>query len=276
MSTNLAVSAPHHAGELVHHASPTVAELLQMAELFAGSGMFKDARTVAEAFVKIQAGAEMGVAPFQSMSGVHVIQGKPVVGAQLLASLLDSHPAYSYRVTWDHDADGLETACSVTIAKNGTERGTSRFSLADASRAGLMNNATWTKYPGNMLFARAMSNAVRWYAGAVTGGAPVYVDGEVEELAPVDLGELAKKPSEIDLPRLKITREEQAALVAAAKQAGLVATELKALLLDRFGSERQADLYQDQLVEAFNAIEAAGLDDISAVTDAEDAQGTIA
>ena len=32
----------------------------------------------------------------------------------------------------------------------------------------------WVKYPRNMLFARAMSNGVRWFAPEATGGLPVY------------------------------------------------------------------------------------------------------
>ncbi len=156
---------------------PNISEIQTWAEKFAESGMFTDARQVVQAFVKISAGAELGLTPFQSMSGVHIIQGKPVVGAGLLASLLDRDPAYDYRVEWEPDEAHPE-ACTVIVIKNGNERGRSRFSLEDAKRAGL-TSSNWTKYPSSMLFARAMSNAVRWYAPGATGTS-VYVEGELE------------------------------------------------------------------------------------------------
>ena len=249
----------------VVRAAPTVPELLQMADLFSQSGMFKDAKTVAEAFVKIQAGAEMGVQPFASMNGIHIIQGKPSVGAGLLASLLDAHPHYSYRVTWTFDPDGgYESACSVTISKHGTERGTATFSLADAQRAGLMSNQTWVKYPTSMLFARAMSNAVRWYAGAVTNGSPVYVDGEVEELEPVDLEELARKPSTEPMPRKKATKDEEKQYVDAARAKGLLKREVSKILGEH--GEGPNPPWSDQIPAILDAIEQHGMDDIAAVT----------
>lgn len=155
---------------------PEIASLDQWAEKLYSSGMFQDAQSVAQAFVKIAAGAELGLTPFQSMSGVHLIKGKPVVGAGLLAALLDRDPNYSYTVEWEPDeADPI--ACTVAVSKNGVLRGKSRFSLEDAKRAGILRD-NWLKYPSAMLFARAMSQAVRWYAPGATGTS-VYVEGEL-------------------------------------------------------------------------------------------------
>lgn len=178
---------------------PNISEIQTWAEKFAESGMFTDARQVVQAFVKISAGAELGLTPFQSMSGVHIIQGKPVVGAGLLASLLDRDPAYDYRVEWEPDEKNPQ-ACTVIVIKNGNERGRSRFSLEDAKRAGL-TQPNWAKYPASMLFARAMSNAVRWYAPGATGTS-VYVEGELDPTpaAPQPNGVTAK-------PRTRVTAE---------------------------------------------------------------------
>lgn len=152
-------------------------ELRRMAVEYAESGMFRDALKAEQALVKIYAGAELGLGPFQSMSGVHLIQGKPVVGAGLLASLLDRDPDYDYTVEWEPNA-AHPTACTITVFKNDKERGQSRFSLEDAKRAGL-TGGNWTKYPSAMLFARAISQAVRWYAPGATGTS-VYVEGEIQ------------------------------------------------------------------------------------------------
>ena len=45
------------------------------AAAFADSGYFADAKQTAQALAKIAAGAEMGIAPFASMTGIHVIKG---------------------------------------------------------------------------------------------------------------------------------------------------------------------------------------------------------
>lgn len=158
-------------------AAQTLDDTWRVAKGFALSGYFQDAKSAEQALVKIMAGAEMGLSAFQSMTGIHVISGKPVVGAGLLAAMVDQHPDYEYVVTWEPD-QATATACTVTIFKNGEAKGDSRFSLEDAKRAGL-SQQNWSKFPSNMLFARAMSNAVRWYAAGVTGTS-VYVEGEIQ------------------------------------------------------------------------------------------------
>jgi hypothetical protein len=59
--------------------------------------MFEDVKNVAQAMVKIKAGEELGFTPFVSMGGVHVIKGKPSLGATLQASLLKGLAAVSVR-----------------------------------------------------------------------------------------------------------------------------------------------------------------------------------
>ena len=60
-------------------------EIMSMGKAFAESGMFPDIKSAAQAVVKIQAGAEIGIPPFAAMSGIHIIQGKPTIGAGLIA-----------------------------------------------------------------------------------------------------------------------------------------------------------------------------------------------
>lgn len=156
----------------------------RIADNFARSGYFADAREALQAFVKISAGAEMGLQPFVSMSGIAIIQGKPVVGAGILAGLLDDHPDFDYTVTWEPNP-AAPTACTVTVFKNGKERGASRFSMEDAAAAGLAGKDVWKKFQRNMLYARAMSNAVAWYAPSVTrSNGRVFVEGELTDDEP--------------------------------------------------------------------------------------------
>jgi hypothetical protein len=176
--------------------------LWRYAKAYSVSRMFPDVESAEQAFVKISAGAELGMAPFQSMNSIDVIKGKPVVKPALLAGLLDSNTDYDYTVEWEG-----ETACTITIFKGGKERGVSRFSMEDAERAGLLKPSSngrpsnYLVYPRNMLWARAMSNAVRWYAPGLTMG-PVYVDGEItaDVEAIIPEGVVAK-------PRTRVTAE---------------------------------------------------------------------
>src|SRR3990172_6841615 len=70
----------------------------KMASAMVKSGYFSDVRDVAQAIVKIQAGKELGIPPFAAMAGIHVIQNKPVLGANVLATLVKNDPRYDYRV----------------------------------------------------------------------------------------------------------------------------------------------------------------------------------
>jgi hypothetical protein len=137
------------------------------------SGYFQDATSEAQAIVKVMAGAELGLPPFASMTGIHIIKGKPVLGANLIATLIKQHPSYNYRISRNDD-----DAVHIDFFENGEKVGVSSFSMKDAQTAGLLNNPTWKKFPRNMLFSRAISNGARWYTPDIFGGSPVYTPDE--------------------------------------------------------------------------------------------------
>ena len=74
------------------------------AKALAESGYFADAKSLAQAVVKVMAGAELGLAPFASMAGIHIIQGRPALGANVIATLIKNDPRYDYRVVELTDA----------------------------------------------------------------------------------------------------------------------------------------------------------------------------
>jgi hypothetical protein len=138
------------------------------------SGYFKDAREVAQAFVKIQAGAEIGLAPFASMTGIHIIQGKPALSSNVVATLVANDPRYSYRVK-----EASNTTCAIDWYENGDRVGRSSFSMDEAQAAGLNGKATWKAYPSDMLFARAITRGARRFAPGIFGGSPIYTPDEL-------------------------------------------------------------------------------------------------
>ena len=67
-------------------------------QTMAKSGMFPDVTDGAKALVKILAGKEIGVTPFQAMTNIHIIQGKATMGANLMAAKVKGSGKYDYRV----------------------------------------------------------------------------------------------------------------------------------------------------------------------------------
>jgi hypothetical protein len=144
---------------------------MSIGKAFAESGMFPDTKSAAQAIVKIQAGQEIGIPPFAAMSGIHIIQGKPTIGAGVIAAIVKGSGKYDYRVK-----ESTEKICSIDFFQGKELLGNSTFTMEDAKKAGTKN---LDKFPKNMLFARAISNGVKWYTPDVFSG-PVYVPEEMQ------------------------------------------------------------------------------------------------
>jgi len=147
-----------------------VKDIMDMSKMFVDSGMFTDAKSVAQAFVKIQAGQEIGLAPFAAMSGINVIMGKPTFGASVIASGVKGSLKYDFKVK-----EMSDKLCSIDYFENKVFIGNSTFTLEDAKKQGTKN---LDKFPKNMLYARAMSNGQKWFCPDVFQMA-VYVPEEM-------------------------------------------------------------------------------------------------
>lgn len=167
-NTALAIIQP---GEL--EVIQRTARLLAVSNYFDGKG--DNALAIAMIATKILAGREMGFGPFASANGIHIISGKPAVGANLMASAVRSSSRYDYRVR-----EMTNDKCAIEFFEREGDKkvsiGVSEFTKEDAVKAGTQN---MTKFPRNMLFARAMSNGVRWYCPDVFSGNAVYVPEEL-------------------------------------------------------------------------------------------------
>jgi hypothetical protein len=146
-------------------------DMMNISKAFYESGMFTDIKSAAQAMVKISAGAEMGIPPFAAMSGIHIIQGKPTIGAGLMAANVKASNKYDYKVV-----EQSEKVCSIDFYKGKELLGNSTFTIEDAKKAGTKN---LDKFPKNMLFARAISNGVKFYTPDVFSG-PVYTPEEFD------------------------------------------------------------------------------------------------
>lgn len=154
-------------------------EIKTIAGAMGGAGMFPDIKSANTAFVKILAGQEMGITPFQAMTNIHIINGKATLAANIMASKVKGSGKYDYKVVEGPSADG----CTIEFYEvhDGKKEliGTSKFTKADATAAEVYRNPTWKKFPANMMFARAMSNGVRFYCPDVFSGNTVYTAEEL-------------------------------------------------------------------------------------------------
>lgn len=154
-------------------AAPAASDPIRLGEVLAASGYFQDARQAAQAAVKVMAGAELGFGPVASMTGIYIVQGRVTLGANLIAALIRKSGRYGYRIT-----EHTDQVCEIAFTENGEQIGTSRFTMADAERAGLVKAGPWKQHPKNMLFARAVSNGARWHCPDIFAG-PVYTPDEM-------------------------------------------------------------------------------------------------
>jgi hypothetical protein len=188
----------------------SAADALTIGETFFKSGMFSDIKSAQQAVVKIMAGAEMGISPFAAMSGIHIIQGKPTIGAGLMAARVKGFGKYDYKVLEHSDK-----ICSIEYFQGANSLGVSTFTIEDAKKAGTKN---LDKFPKNMLFARAMSNGVKWYTPDIYEN-PVYVPEEMEQVTEDTTAHVVETPS-----AKRVLTPEQFEKLCAGIEAGQMAT----------------------------------------------------
>lgn len=126
----------------------------------------------AQAAAIILKGYELGLSITASFELIHVIDGKPGLSPRGAMALLHSNPIVKeIKITRLEDKGkfiGYE--CFMSRSDNGFSH-TSRFTLEDATRAGLMKqNSGWMKYPENMCMYRAIGFAADVVAPDVTAG----------------------------------------------------------------------------------------------------------
>jgi len=174
-------------------------DLIKMGEIFAASGMFPEHRDAAQCATKLLVGQGMGLNPYDSMS-LHIIQGKVVLGSNVMAAAIKRSGRYDYRATTTEDSCAITFYDLTQRDDDGrpTEIGTTSFSMDDAKRAGLTGQ-NWKKYPKAMLFARAISAGYREHCPDALGMAPVYIEehGETEIPAPAKPKDVFASVSEI-------------------------------------------------------------------------------
>ena len=119
----------------------------------------------------IQHGSEVGLSPMQSLQSIAVINGRPTIWGDAALALVQSSPVCEYVKEYiEGQGDSLTAVCEAK--RRGYPAPTvSRFSMADAKRAGLAGKSgPWSQYPERMLALRARGFALRnAFADALRG-----------------------------------------------------------------------------------------------------------
>lgn len=161
----------------------------QFAKAAVASGLFKDTKSVAEAYIKMTLGASIGVDPATAMNSILLVNGKPSFTANLIAARIKQSGKYRMEVL-AKDAN----QCSIQFyeqIEDYTEDGKrikrwvkpgppEVFTMAMAEKAGLTRNPVWKSFPMNMLFCRALTNGAKTYCADVMVGNPIYTPDELD------------------------------------------------------------------------------------------------
>ena len=146
-------------------------QVWKLSSLLVKSDLFGTKNTN-EVATKVITGLEMGISPVRAVRHIDTIDGKPSVSAQLSAAMLQMSENFDYDVDevdvdFDDDGNVLDGLARVCISKNGEKQGCAEFTWNEAKAANLTWKDNWESYPRDMLFARAMKRAKKWYAPSV-------------------------------------------------------------------------------------------------------------
>jgi hypothetical protein len=172
----------------------------RMSQIMASSGMMPKGMERPEAvFVAVQYGMELGMGAMASVQNIAVVNGRPTLwGDAMLGLVRGSGLLLGISESIEGDGDQMTAICAVSRkADMGVTE--SRFSVADAKRAGLWDKAgPWKQYPKRMLQMRARGFALRDKFPDVLRG--LYAREEIE---PEFCGEAEQVSSAAVLDRIK-------------------------------------------------------------------------
>lgn len=179
--------------------TPTnLTEAIALSKLIAGSDLApKDFKgKPANCLIAMQMGAEVGLAPMQSLQNIAVINGRPSLWGDAALGVVQVHPEYEWhKEGWD--GEGERKVAWFQIKRKGQDAYTTKFGIAEAKKAGLWGKpGPWQTYPERMLQMRARGFGLRdKFADALRG---LSIAEEVMDIAP-DVSEVKKKREEATL-----------------------------------------------------------------------------
>lgn len=150
-------------------------EMGRLAKILVASRMFA-IESHEQAAVIMMTGASLGLSVVAAMRGVHVIKGKPVLAADLMAAVVLGSGTCRYLTV----IESTDQQCIMETHREGAPKPVRMpFTIKDAQRLGVSGNDNWRKSPDAMLRARATARLCRAVYPDLLFG--VYVHGELDE-----------------------------------------------------------------------------------------------
>ncbi len=168
-----------------------------------------------------------------------------------MAAAVKRSSKYNYRIL-----EHTDQTCKIAFLEHGEQIGVSEFTATDAARGGTQNMG---KFPRNMLFARAMSNGVKWFCPDIFLGSPVYTPEELGAVIDsddrvVELAETQVMDESQAQPLAEATLEQPTQLMPATSEVWRTwKTPADAL---NWGATVLPDLTPAQLQELFDSVPA--------------------
>lgn len=138
--------------------TPEVWEMInEIAPVVYKGGLFGVGSETQAASIMLK-GHEIGLPLAASFEFIHVVQGKPTISPRGALALIHQSGVLEHLEIDDIvDANGMAEACEVTMKRTNGFEYTARFSMKDATKAGIVKSGgAWSSYPGNMLRWRAV------------------------------------------------------------------------------------------------------------------------
>lgn len=216
-STEIAVQAPPSGLEITSLRDADV-----LAQRLAGSGIIPGALRgkPADVLVVLMTGHELGLSPMQSLRMVHVFDGKPILGSELIVGLVKKSPeCLSFQLV-----ESSNEAATYKTQRRGEDPTTLTWTLEQAQAAGLAGRDNWKRHPAAMLRARAAAALARAVYPDITLGiletdeaAEIRAANRAQQVEgnrppPASAPSLEEQPVDAEIVELEPGLEEQAAI----------------------------------------------------------------
>lgn len=204
-TTNGAAMIPYQAPGSSQAFEPAdLGQAMQLAATLYKGGLLPSSFRSPEAVVTaIILGRELGLTAMQSIRGIHVIEGKPTLSADMMVAVVRRSPVCRYfRLVESTD----ESATYETHREGEPDPVRMSYGKKEAIAAGKWGKGTWAAHPAPMCRARASSALARAvYQDLVMG---VYDPDEIEPQAPAIRATVVEQDRTVDSGTGEVTEGE--------------------------------------------------------------------
>ena len=228
----------------------TWARLFELAKMAFESRMFpKKFDNQQKVFIVLLKAHEMEMPATWGLERLFVINGNCTIDGQgMLSLILQRCPKATIDIVTPMEKQIEE--CELEVMRPGRRKARFKFTMADATRAGLLSNPSWTKYPRAMLRWRVVSEMGRIVFPDIIAG--LYLHEEMGEVVDQD-----GKVATIAETKIEEAKPVNAEPIAPAAEGEASVTQIephKARLLEKLASIAQRKGYDDEKIQEVSSM----------------------